>query len=94
MEDIKIKVQIKVQKTPTFEEVEITLPCYRRSETKNCNFWKVFNNEYAFYVCVVPDRETIGIHCISTAIDNTIDCTKEEFDAAYAETLAILNSKL
>ena len=85
-------IKIKVQKTPTYEEVEITLPAYRKSGDIRCHFWKVYSAKECLHAYV---GGSIEIQSSGLAfLGNSIDCTKEEFEAAYSEILAILNSKL
>ena len=89
-------IKIKVQKTPDFEEVEFALPCYRKHSEVRCGFWKVYSKEKSLYVCVGSiEQNQFDLQPSSCAFKSgIIDCTKEEFEAAYQETLAILNSKL
>jgi hypothetical protein len=91
METIKIKVAIPV--TQKFEEIEITLPVYRKSGDIRCHFWKVFSEKESMKVYISGSIEIQSSGC-AFSIDGTVDCTKEEFEQAYQETLAILNSKL
>jgi hypothetical protein len=90
METIKIKVAIPV--TQKFEEIEITLPVYRKSGDIRCHFWKVFSAKECLHAYIGGSIEIQSSQCALQV--NDVDCTKEEFDAAYSETLAILNSKL
>jgi hypothetical protein len=89
METIKIKVAIPV--TQKFE-VEITLPVYRKSGDIRCHFWKVYSAKECLHAYIGGSIEIQSSQCAFQVDD--VDCTKEEFDAAYSETLAILNSKL
>ena len=89
-------IKIKIQKTPDFEEVEITLPVYRKTGDVKCHFAKVYSNDRCLWVTQGTYNPSVNICAPSLAFDcdGMVDCTKEEFEAAYQETLAILNSKL
>ena len=89
---LKIKT-MKIQKrlNPVFEEVEIDLPVYRKTENVRCHFAKVFSENETLWVTVAGGI-SIGICSSSIAMEsNYIDCTEAEFAEAYKEVQAKLN---
>lgn len=83
-----MKLQIKTEK-----EIEVNIPSYRR-----------FNDQYYYYIysetnCIqVQKASTAAISdtYISLAFlhEGMIDCSKEEFENAFNETLNVIKEKL
>jgi len=89
-------MKIQVQVTPSFEEVEVSLPLYRKTGHVRCHFAKVYSEDKCLWVCVGQGNESIGIYATATAFNSTgmIDCTEQEFSDAFFEVKKYLNSKL
>ena len=78
-------MKIQVRTNPVFEEVEIDLPAYRKSENVRCHFAKVFSKNETLWVTVAGGI-SIGICSSNIAMEpNYIDCTEAEFAEAYEE---------
>ena len=87
-------MKIKKRLNPLFEEVEVELPIYLKSESIRCHFIKIYSEKKSLWV-TVGGHASIGI--CDVEVSNTteyVPCTPAEFYAAYDETMTILNSKL
>jgi len=89
-------MKIQVRTNPVFEEVELTLPYYCKGTAVKCHYWKVFSESEALHVVSSEtDYPQIEVYSSIHALGcDRIKCTKEEFDAEYAATLAVFTSKL
>jgi len=71
-------------------EVSIDFPIYRKSANVNCHYYRVLSEENAVQVTNTATSKVIQnippYHAWSTNFD-IVDCTKEEFEAAYNKTL-------
>ena len=80
-------MKIQVRTNPVFEEVEITLPAYRKSKDARCHFAKVFSENKCLWV-TVADLVGLSIEICASSIameSNYIDCTEAEFTEAFEE---------
>lgn len=91
-----MKLQIKRE---TKEEVEITLPIYRKDST---HYYFIFKEPDAYGSndnCIQVFDSDWGsiIHCYASLAyvsKDTIDCSKKDFEAAYNRVKKLLDSKL
>jgi len=88
MELKKMKISIA---NVTMETVEVELPAYRKSR---CHFYKVFSDTHCIEVCTLKNYHSVSFYNSSNALHRSHEeCTKEEFEAALKETIAILNAQ-
>lgn len=75
-------------KVTTVEEIEldVSFPAYRRSPV---HFYKIVSDEKAIQVVCAPLVETFRVETcsINLAYDATEECTADEFNEAYKQTL-------
>ena len=89
-------MKIQVRTNPVFKDIELTLPYYCKGSSVKCHYWKVYSDEKCLHVTASEtDYPSIEIYSSSLAFgDDRIEITKEEFDAEFAATLAVLTEKL
>ena len=77
-------------KTETTTEVEIELPVYRKA---SCFFYKVYSDENCIQVTdTVSHSGIIVAHAeLAWHLDGGTDCTKEEFEDAFAKVASQLS---
>ena len=87
METFKLKV--KTTKT-FFEEVEVTLPIYRKSI---CHFYKVYDQEDAICITDTTTNFSIAVGYTSHAFsEGNSDSTEQEFLDAYSRVSSKLEN--
>ena len=89
-------MKIQIQTNPVFEEVELDLPHYCKSEVPNCHFWKILSEKETVHV-LSAKYGTPCIEIYSTAvvdINHSIECSQVEFEDEYCKAMEYLNSKV
>ena len=84
-------MKIQVRTNPVFEEIEITLPVYRKTGHVRCHFVKVYSEFECMWVTVSCDP-SISICSAKLALyEEYVECTKEEYEQAFEEVQTKLN---
>ena len=89
-------MKIQIQTNPVFEEVELELPHYCKSENVNCHYWKILSEKETVHI-VVAQTGTPKIEIYSTNvvdINRSIECSQAEFEDEYCKAMELLNSKI